>query len=188
MSDERPVPVFFFAPYVSSTMRVEPGWIDYNGHMNMAYYLVLFDRALDQAFGIVGLGPDYVEMRRASYFTAEAHTTYRRELTIEDAVRVTVQLVAHDEKRLHSYLEIRHAAEGWVAATCEIMALHVDVDARRVTAFPDDILANLEAMREAHARLPRPEGLGRGVGMRRTPQRQREERDDEPVEIGFVHH
>ena len=189
MADEQPVPAFFFAPFVSSTMRIEPGWIDYNGHMNMAYYLVLFDRTLDQAFGLVGLGPDYVETRRASTFTAEAYTAYRRELTLEDAVRVTLQLVGHDEKRLHAYLEIRHADEGWVAATCEVLALHVDLDARRVTRFPDDILANLAAMRAAHGRLPRPEGLGRGVGMRRRdPPREEPERDDGPIEIGFVHH
>lgn len=188
MADEQPVPGLFFAPFVSSTMRVEPGWIDYNGHMNMAYYLVLFDRALDQAFGLVGLGPDYVETRRASTFTAEAQTAYRRELTLEDAVRVTLQLVDHDEKRIHTYLEIRHATEGWVAATCEILALHVDMDARRVTAFPDDILANLAAMRAAHGRLPRPDGLGRGVGARRRRAQEEPEPDDDPVEIGLVHH
>jgi acyl-CoA thioester hydrolase len=190
MADEQTVPAFFFAPFVSSTMRVEPGWIDYNGHMNMAYYVVLFDRALDQAFGVAGLGPDYVETRRLSYFTAETHTVYRRELSVEDAVRVTLQLVAYDEKRLRTYLEIRHATEGWVAATCEILALHVDMDARRVTPFPEDILANLAAMKAAHARLSRPEGLGRGIGMRRPEPRgvRHEDEDGGPVEIGLVHH
>ena len=56
MTDERAAPIFFFAPFVSSTMRVEPSWIDYNGHMNMAYYHVLFDRAVEEGFGVVGLG------------------------------------------------------------------------------------------------------------------------------------
>ena len=58
MADDRPASVFFFAPFVSSTMAIEPGWIDYNGHLNMAYYHVLFDRAVDEAFGVVGLGTD----------------------------------------------------------------------------------------------------------------------------------
>ncbi len=61
MADDRPASVFFFAPFVSSTMAIEPGWIDYNGHLNMAYYHVLFDRAVDEAFGVVGLGPDYMD-------------------------------------------------------------------------------------------------------------------------------
>jgi acyl-CoA thioester hydrolase len=165
MTDERAAPIFFFAPFVSSTMRVEPAWIDYNGHMNMAFYHVLFDRALDEGFGVVGLGHDYVEERNASYFTAEVHTLYKRELKLGDAVRVTIQLIDSDDKRLHVYLEIRHAAEGWVAASCESLLLHVDMTSRKVRPFPDDILDNLSVMRAAHARLARPASLGRVMGI-----------------------
>ena len=161
MTDERAAPIFFFAPFVSSTMRVEPAWIDYNGHMNMAYYHVLFDRAIDEGFGVVGLGHDYVEERNASYFTAEVHTLYKRELKLGDAVRVTLQLIDFDDKRLHVYLEIRHVAEGWIAASCESLLLHVDLASRKVRPFPDDILDNLSVMRAAHARLARPASLGR---------------------------
>lgn len=157
--------VFFFAPFVSSTMRVEPAWIDYNGHMNMAYYHVLFDRAVEEAFGLVGLGQDYLEERNASYFAAEVHTRYKRELTIQDAIRVTLQLIDHDEKRLHYYMEIRHATEGWVSATAEALSLHVDMETRKVTPFPDDILANLAVMKASHARLAKPLDLGRVMGI-----------------------
>ena len=163
---EKQAPVFFFAPFVSSTMRVEPAWIDYNGHMNMAYYHVLFDRAVDEAFGAVGLGPDYVEERSASFFAAEIHTLYKRELTASDRVRATLQLIDSDEKRLHYYLEIRHVADGFVAATSENLSLHVDLRSKRVVPFPDDILANLAVMKAAHARLPRPAALGRIIGLR----------------------
>ena len=71
----------FFAPFVSSLMRVEPDWIDYNGHLNMAYYNVLFDRAVDEAFELLGCGHDYVTTRNLSTFTAEVHVRYLRELT-----------------------------------------------------------------------------------------------------------
>src|SRR4028118_1205149 len=101
-------PVFFFAPYVSSTMRIEPAWIDYNGHMNMAYYHVLFDRAVEEGFSLVGLGHDYLEKRKASFFAAEIHTLYKRELKLHDRVRVTLQLVDYDEKRIPHDTEIRH--------------------------------------------------------------------------------
>jgi acyl-CoA thioester hydrolase len=60
MSKQATGNVLFFAPFVSSTMRVEPQWIDYNGHLNMAYYHVLFDRAVEEAFALVGLGADYL--------------------------------------------------------------------------------------------------------------------------------
>ena len=148
-------------------MRIEPGWIDYNGHLNMAYYLVLFDRAIDEAFAVAGLGPDYLESRGLSYFTAEIHTLYLRELSLDSTVRVTVQIVDHDEERIHAYLEIRDAREGWVAASCEKLFLHMDMKERRVTPFPADVLANLSAMKAIHRRLPKPESLGRSVGLKR---------------------
>jgi acyl-CoA thioester hydrolase len=158
-------PAFFFAPFVSSTMRVESAWIDYNGHMNMAYYHVLFDRALDEGFSLLGLGQEYVEERRASFFAAEIHTLYKRELKLRDQVRVTLQLVDYDEKRIHYYMEIRHAAEGWVAASMEGLSLHVDMETRKVSPFPEDIAANLVVMKAAHARLARPQSLGRRIGI-----------------------
>ncbi|WP_243371715.1 thioesterase family protein [Microvirga solisilvae] len=162
---EKRTPVFFFAPFVSSTMRVEPAWIDYNGHMNMAYYHVLFDRAVDEGFGLIGLGREYVEERKASFFAAEVHTLYKRELKARDQVRVTLQLIDYDEKRIHYYMEIRHAAEGWVAASMEGMSLHVDMETRKVSPFPDDIAANLAVMKAAHTRLARPQSLGSTIGI-----------------------
>lgn len=177
MAGRERVPALIFAPFVSSTMRVEPQWIDYNGHLNMAYYHVLFDRAVDEAFALVGLGPEYLEERRASYFAAECHILYKRELAPQDRVRVTLQLIEFDEKRLHYFLEMRHATEGWLAATSENLSLHVDMDTRRVAPFPDDILANLAVMKSAHASMPRPTALGRVIGMSRPTRR------DEPIEL-----
>lgn len=162
---EKRTPAFFFAPFVSSTMRVEPAWIDYNGHMNMAYYHVLFDRALDEGFSLLGLGQEYVEERKASFFTAEIHTLYKRELKVRDQVRVTLQLVDYDEKRVHYYMEIRHATEGWVAASMEGLSLHMDMETRKVSPFPEDIAANLAVMKAAHARLAKPQALGRIIGI-----------------------
>ena len=125
MPAEKPGPIFFFAPFVSSTMQIERAWIDFNGHLNLAYYHVLFDRALDEAFGVVGLGPDYIEEEKASYFIAETHVVYARELHLEHPVRVTVQLLDIDDKRMHIYLEMHHATEGWwrLAECCHACGL-----------------------------------------------------------------
>src|SRR4051794_24247520 len=98
---------------------------------------------------------------------------YKRELTAGEAVRVTIQLIDYDDKRLHFYQEARHAAEGWVAATCENLSLHVDMATRRVAPFPGDILDNLAVMWAAHARLKTPEALGRVMGLRHRPLRER---------------
>jgi acyl-CoA thioester hydrolase len=102
LKDDTRAPALFFAPFVSSAMRVESQWIDYNGHLNMAYYHVLFDRAVDEVFSLVGFSQDYIETRNASTFTAECHILYKRELTEADIVRVTAQLIAFDEKRLQT--------------------------------------------------------------------------------------
>jgi acyl-CoA thioester hydrolase len=154
-----------FAPFVSSTMTVEPAWIDYNGHLNMAYYNLLIDRAVDEAFELVGLGPDYLRARNASYFTAEAHVRYLRELPIRTPVRTTVRLLDFDTKRIHIFAELHHATEGWVSATSEQLALHVDMATRRVAPWPDDVLTGLGAMKAAHAALPIPDGVGSRIVM-----------------------
>jgi len=72
----------FFAPFVSAPMRVEPGWIDYNGHLNMAYYNVLFDRAVDEVYELLGCGLAYLKESQHSCFTAEVHVRYLRELLL----------------------------------------------------------------------------------------------------------
>ncbi|MGA3310330.1 MAG: thioesterase family protein [Xanthobacteraceae bacterium] len=155
----------FFAPFVSSVMRVEPAWVDYNGHLNMAYYNVLFDRAVDEVYELLGCGAAYVEASRHSCFTAEAHVRYLRELHAGDPVRVTFQLLDYDAKRLHYFEQLFHAVEGWLSATSENMVLHVDMAAQKTANFPDAITARLARMQAAHANLPVPEGAGRRIAM-----------------------
>ena len=165
MLDRTDLEPLFFAPFVSSLMHVEPGWIDYNGHLNMAYYNVLFDRTVDEAFNLLGIGPDYVKARRHSCFTAEIHVRYLRELHAGDPVRVTFQLIDHDAKRLHYFEQLFHASEGWVSATSENMALHVDMDSKKTAPFAEPVAARLAKMATSHAMLPRPEAAGRRVAM-----------------------
>ena len=155
----------FFAPFVSSVMRVEPGWIDYNGHLNMAYYNVLFDRAVDEVYELLGCGAAYVEASRHSCFTAEVHVRYLRELHAGDPVRVTFQLLDFDAKRLHYFEQLFHAEDGWLSATSENMALHVDMAAKKTAAFPGEVVAHLQRMKAAHAGLPIPQGVGRWIAM-----------------------
>jgi acyl-CoA thioester hydrolase len=152
-------------PFVSSVMRVEPGWIDYNGHLNMAYYNVLFDRAVDEVYELLGLGLSYVETTKCSTFTAEVHIRYLRELLLDAPVRVSFQLLGFDGKRMHYFEELRHAEQGWLSATSENMALNVDLTAKKVAAFPASVMARLQLMKAAHDRLPVPEGVGRHIAM-----------------------
>jgi acyl-CoA thioester hydrolase len=165
MPEPKKINPLFFAPFVSSVLRVETGWIDENGHLNMAYYNVLFERAIDQAFDLLGLTDTYYRDGSGTIFIGEAHLRYRREVYLDTPVRVTVQLIDYDSKRMHLYLEMRHASEGWLAASSELMALHIDKTERKVSAFPAEILDAIAVMQSAHAALPRPESLGRTIGV-----------------------
>jgi len=155
----------FAAPFVSSLMRVEPQWIDYNGHLNVAYYNVLFDRAVDEVYELIGLGPAYLKRHGHSTVVAETHVRYLRELRESDAVRVSVQLLDYDAKRIHLFEQLLHATENWVSATSESMTLHVDMTAKKVAPFPDSVMRLIERMKKAHAELPRPDDVGRSVKM-----------------------
>jgi acyl-CoA thioester hydrolase len=142
------------APFLASVMQIEPQWIDYNGHLNMAYYNVM-----------LGIGPGYMKERHGSTFTAECHVRYLREIHLGDPVQVSILLVAADEKRLHTFKELRHATEGWLSATSENMTIHIDMTARKTAPFPSDIRARIDALANAHKSVARPEGIGRKVAM-----------------------
>jgi acyl-CoA thioester hydrolase len=152
-------------PFLSSVVQIEPQWIDYNGHLNMAYYNVMMDRAIDEMWVHLGIGPTYLRERHGSTFTAEAHVRYLREIHLGDPVQISVYLLATDEKRLHTFEELRHATEGWISATSENMTLHMDMKERKVAPFPPDIRARIRAVVDSHAAAPRPEGTGRKVAM-----------------------
>ncbi|WP_152033743.1 thioesterase family protein [Bradyrhizobium sp. DOA9] len=158
------------APFVSSTMRVEPDWMDHNGHLHMAYYHVLLDRAFEE-FGIeLGLGSLYVKKTNCSLFAAEAHIRYLREVHVNDMVRATVLFLAFDQKRIHTVRQIRHAEDGWLSATSENMTLHVDLLTRKVVPFPTTIEHRLNEILAIHQLVKRPDSLGRSVTLPNSTQ------------------
>lgn len=154
--------------FVSSEMVVEPAWIDYNGHLNMAYYHVLLDRASDEFWLQFGLGSDYVKVSGHSTFAAECHIRYLKELRVNDPVRVTIYLVAADAKRLHTFRELHHAGEGWLAAASENMSLHVDLKQRKVVPFRDETQALLQQTVAKHRQAGLPDGIGRRISMEKS--------------------
>ncbi len=151
---------------VSAPMSIKPEWIDFNGHLNMAYYNVLFDTAFDDVCVILGLGPEYAEARKLTTYTGEIHLCYLQELHLEHKVVGTFQLIDFDEKRMHVYQELRHV-DGWLAATCEGMSLHVDMTGPKVAPYPQDIYENIQNLAKRQTSLPKPEKVGRKIEIRR---------------------
>lgn len=151
----------------SRDMRVEEAWIDYNGHLNMAFYHVLFDRAHDEACDLLGCGRDYLALTGRTVFSAEAHVRYLREIHAGDRVAVDVRLVDADARRHHWWLELHALDHGFLSATSEVLALHVDLAAKKVVPFPDEVMARTEAWLAASRALSMPEAMGRKVGIGR---------------------
>ncbi|MDR5652412.1 thioesterase family protein [Ruixingdingia sedimenti] len=161
MTATAPQPLF-----VAREMVVEPEWIDLNGHLNMAYYHVLFDRSIEEAYAPLGFGSDYIQTRGLTVYTAEVHVCYLRELHAGDRVQCSFRLLDHDAKRMHCFQEMRHV-DGWLAATSETMVLHIDTRGPRVAPFPPDCMERIAAAQAAQAGLPRPPQAGRVIGIRR---------------------
>ncbi|MEX3010045.1 thioesterase family protein [Hoeflea sp. TYP-13] len=154
------------APFVAPEAEIEEAWIDYNGHLNMAFYNVLFDRAADHAFASIGLTEDYVKSRGLSFYVAETHVCYLRELHQGARVHASFHLLDHDEKRLHVYGELTHV-DGWVAATTETLYLHIDASGPKVAPIPEPMFTHVKEMRAAHSALAYPERAGRQIKIKR---------------------
>ena len=144
---------------------VRPEWIDNNDHMNLAYYVLLFDLATDTVYDALGIGHAYRASTGNSTFTAEAHTIYERELRLGERVRITSHLLGADAKRLHYFHEMFHADQGHRVAAQELLALHIDLRVRRTTAFAPELLKRIQTVARAGAEEPLPAGVGRRIAM-----------------------
>ncbi len=153
----------------AGTEAVHPDWIDYNGHMNVAYYVLAFDHALDRVFDGLGIGAAYVRDQHASFFVLEAHVNYVGEVKQGDPLRFTFQLLDHDAKRVHYFMHMHHATEGYLAATLEQITVHVDMGTRRSATMPDAAAAQFANMLARQAHLSRPAEAGRPIGIKRSP-------------------
>jgi acyl-CoA thioester hydrolase len=157
----------FRTPFDQYEGEVLPEWIDANGHMNLAYYVVLFDYATDMLFEAIGIGRDYKDTTNHGTFVAETHNLYERELLVGERVRVATQILAADNKRLHLAHEMFSLADTQRAATQELMYLHIDLSARRVVPWLPQASQCVTAAAAAHVRLPRPDWAGRRIAIPR---------------------
>ena len=148
---------------------VRPEWIDNNGHMNVGYYLVVLDYATDAFFRWVGLDDAHRRTAGVTTFCLEAHVTYHREVRAGDPLRFTTLLLGHDEKRIHYFHQMHHATDGFLAATNELMSLHVSRATRRAAPLAVAVRERLASIQAAHDAVPRPPQVGRSIGLGQRP-------------------
>ena len=128
--------------------RVLPEWIDVNEHMNVAYYILAFDLAVDSLWERFGITSEYVNVSNSSTFAVESHITWQRELSVDQPYVITTQLLAYDEKRIHQFMRMYHAEQHYLAATAEWLNLHVDLSVRKVAPWPPEILQHIATFAE----------------------------------------
>lgn len=156
------------APLTAPVRAVPPEWIDYNGHMNVAYYGLAFDQALDHVLEYtLGIGPSFVRASGFGPYVVQNHVHYLAELLEGDRLRVEVLVHDADAKRVHVYLEMRRDADNALVATSEQLLVNVDLSTRRSAPYPEDRRVRIENLRRAHAALPRPDRIGAPLGIRR---------------------
>jgi acyl-CoA thioester hydrolase len=152
-------------PVIEYQDIVRPQWIDSNGHMNLAYYVVVFDLATDALYKALNIGDAYREVSGNSCFTAETHTLYEREVHLGDKLLVRSWLLGADIKRLHYFHEMFHVESGERSAVQELMALHIDMGLRRVSPYPAQQYADLQRAVQEFAPLALPHGAGRRIAL-----------------------
>ena len=119
------------------TGRVKSEWTDYNGHMNLAFYIHLFDAAWEVLLQKFGIGEDAAKIEKRTTFAVESHTTYDMEVKVGDEVDINLLFIDFDKKRIVYKLEMIHKIEKYLAATTEVCSLYVDLNSRKVTEFED---------------------------------------------------
>ena len=158
-------------PFDAHRDVVRPEWIDVNGHLNMGFYVVAFDFATDTWLDHVGLTAGERERSGATTFTLESHVNYLREVKEGDPLRFTTRLLAFDARRIHYFHEMHHATAGYLAATNELMSLHVNLESRRAAPMAEDVLTRLADALSLHETLPIPSQVGRRIGLEAKPDR-----------------
>lgn len=154
------------APLRLHRTTVPAGWVDYNGHMSESCYLLAFGDNADAFFRYLGIDEDY-RNRGSSLYTVQTHLHNLREVSEGDPLELTLQLLDHDDKRLHIFHEMRHGETQTLLATAEQLLVHVDTVRGRSAPMPDDIRGHVAAVATRHTELPVPDVVGKPMGIRR---------------------
>ena len=123
---------------ILKTEKVIKEWTDYNGHLNVAFYVRIFDIAADVMLDNFNMGGISAKRQKKTTFVAEMHTIYKQEVRLGEEVETHLTYVDHDKKRIHYRLSMFHKEKKYLAATNEVLSLYVDLEKRKVTEFDSD--------------------------------------------------
>ena len=113
-------------------------WTDYNNHMNLSFYILVFDRAAEKILSQFKMGEEAAKKEKRSTMVVETHTTYNNEVKEDDNVDIYLSYCDHDKKRLHYRLEMYEKSKNILSATTEVLALYINLDLRKVAEFENE--------------------------------------------------
>ncbi|MDZ7841863.1 MAG: thioesterase family protein [Gammaproteobacteria bacterium] len=143
--------------------RVRAEWVDYNGHMSEAFYVLVFGYATDAFYDLIGMDDGYRRRELRSVYTLESHIFYLQEIGKGEELVVRTQVLGADTKRVRLFHSMHHGEQGELLATSELMLLHVDTGGPRAAPFDPRVQARLDTIVAAHAELPHPVQAGRAI-------------------------
>ena len=118
-----------------NTTKIINEWTDYNNHMNLSFYILVFDKAAEKILSKFNMGEEAAIKTKRSTMVVETHTTYNNEVKEDDNVDVYLSYCDHDKKRLHYKLEMYEKSKNVLSATTEVLALYINLDLRKVAEF-----------------------------------------------------
>ena len=121
-----------------STTKIINNWTDYNGHMNLAFYILVFDKGAENILSKFQMGEQSAKTTKKSTMAVESHTTYNNEVKENEEVDVYLSYFDHDKKRLHYKLEMHEKSKNILSATTEVLSLYIDLNIRKVVEFEND--------------------------------------------------
>jgi acyl-CoA thioester hydrolase len=153
------------APFAGFRTEVKQEWIDFNGHLNAGYYFVIFDDSVTNFMEFIGLGRKFRDQHKVTTFSVEGHITFERELRPGEPIEIRSQLLGWDAKKVHYINFMHHGTEGWVAASNELMSMHISMETRRSAPMAQEVQDRLAAIEAVHSKLPIPPQVGRVMGL-----------------------
>jgi acyl-CoA thioester hydrolase len=154
------------APFVTNIKNVLPEWIDYNDHMNVAYYTLAFDEALDDFLNEMGIGEMYVKSSQNGPYALQANYHYLNELLEGEEFRVRIFLVDVSDKCFHSAMELFNEKDLSVCAVCEQITMNVDLKIRKANNYPDWVREKFDMMLSSQKDKQLPAQIGKPIGLR----------------------
>ena len=121
-----------------TTKKIINEWTDYNNHMNLSYYILLFDMGAEQILSKFHMGEHSAKTTQMSTMVVETHTTYNNEVKEGEEVEINLSYFDHDKKRLHYKLEMYEKNKKTLLATTEVLALYIDLNLRKVSEFENE--------------------------------------------------